>query len=534
LVAGLFCAAVLGALFVMSGQSEATGSSATRRSQQVTVAPGNTEVERGSSLVVTARFEGWVPEQAELVCEYDDGSERRFPMTQNLKDPILGGFVASVDQPFRYRVLSPIWESEVFSVEVFEFPDLVRSDADLRFPEYTGMEPKRIEDTVRVAAVQGTQLKWICYLNKEVKSAELVAEDGTRISLESDEENPGARSATVDLQETMRWKLELRDDADRANKYPPELVARVLPNQPPNLKLSVAGDVSVSPLEELPVAAEVSDDFGVVKYGLAYSFSGNPEQEITLGESLSRGAKSAVEHLIEFEKLKAQPDELLTYHFWAEDYGPDGNLRRTESDMYFAEVRPFEEIFREGQPPPEGQSQQQQQQQQQSGQNGQRAEELAELQKEIVNATWRVIREEPVTKRSDEFDANLQLLIESQQDALTQLEELASEVQDERSMRFVDTVRTSMQSAVDELTTAAKDRETTSRCLAHGGRTNRNRATPRKTDGNARWMNWNWTKKRIATRRKVRRKNLLKRISNSGKFVRCSTVCAILRDAKKI
>ena len=240
----------------------------------------------------------------------------------------------------------------------------------------------------------------------------------------------------------------------RANKYPPELIARVLPNLPPNLKLTVAGDVAVSPLEELPIGAEVNDDFGVVKYGLAYTFAMKPQQELTLGESIPRGAKTSIEHLIEFEELKAEPDELFTYHFWAEDYGPDGELRRTESDMYFAEVRPFEEIYREGEPPPQGQSQQQQQ-----NQNGQQAEELAELQKEIINATWRVVRDEPATKRSDDFDSNVQLLVESQQDALAQLDELAAEVQDERSVRYVDLARTAMELAIKELSTARDSRE---------------------------------------------------------------------------
>ncbi len=158
--------------------------------------------------------------------------------------------------------------------------------------------------------------------------------------------------------------------------------------------------------------------------------------------------------MIEFEELQAEPDELFTYHFWAEDYGPDGELRRTESDMYFAEVRPFEEIYREGEPPPEGQGQQQQQ-----NQNGQKAEELAELQKEIINATWRVIRDEPATKRSDDFDSNVQLLVESQQDALGQLNELAAEVQDERSIRYVDLARTAMELAIKELTEAGSSRE---------------------------------------------------------------------------
>ncbi len=224
--------------------------------------PGNTEVERGTSLVITARFTGGnVPDKADLVCQAADGSERRITMTQNLDDPIVGGFLSSVDQAFQYRVVTPDWESEAFTVDVFEFPAMVRSDANLKYPEYTKLEEKRIEDTVRVSAVEGTEVTWLCFLNKEVVSAELVAKDGTRIPLQADADSPGAMSIKLDLQETQRFKLELLDDAGRKNKYPPELVARVLPNQPPSLKLTVAGDTSVSPLEELPIAAEVRDDF---------------------------------------------------------------------------------------------------------------------------------------------------------------------------------------------------------------------------------------------------------------------------------
>ena len=36
---------------------------------------------------------------------------------------------------------------------------------------------KLIEDTVRVSAVEGTRLTWICYLNKTVVTAQLVAAD---------------------------------------------------------------------------------------------------------------------------------------------------------------------------------------------------------------------------------------------------------------------------------------------------------------------------------------------------------------------
>ena len=88
----------------------------------------------------------------------------------------------------------------------------------------------------------------------------------------------------------------------------------------------------------------------------------------------------AVDYMIDFEALKVEPDQLLSYFVWAEDFGPDGKLRRTMSDMYFAEVRPFEEIYRQGEQPS---ASEQQQQQQGQGSTAQEATQLAELQKQL-------------------------------------------------------------------------------------------------------------------------------------------------------
>ena len=422
---------------------------------QVVVQPGNTEVERGTSLAVTARFSEEAPDEAVLVCTSldSDGNEavRRIKMTQNLDDPVVGGFVASVDKEFTYQVVTDNWSSEVFSVDVFEFPSLVRSDAALDYPDYTDLEDKLVEDTVRVSAVEGTKVKWLCYLNKPVKSGVLVDKDGNRIELEAESSDDGtALSTEFDLKETRRLTLELVDDQGRKNKYPPELVARVLPNQPPKLKLTNAKDASVSPLEELPLGVEVRDDFGVAQVGLAYRFADQDTKQVVLEEKIARGSKQRIEHLIAFEELGAVPDQLLAYHFWAEDYGPDGQLRRTESDMFFAEVRPFEEIYRQGQPPAGGQQQQQQQ-----NQNGQQAEKLAELQKEIMNATWNTIRKEKGSEPSEEFAINAGVIAESQSDAIVQLQELAGELEDSESKLIAEQIGKDMMEAAQQLTKAA-------------------------------------------------------------------------------
>ena len=440
-----FLAFVLASISILDDHSDAIANRANGTGFDVTVEPGNAEVERGTSLVVTARFgETDVPETAKLLTIDRDGTERTVTMTRNLSDPVVGGFLSSVKETFQYKVVTPTWESEIFTVNVFDFPALVRSDANLDYPDYTGLAEKRIEDTVRVSAIEGTKVTWLCFLNKAVAKAELVSEDGSRIELKRDSENPDALSATLDLQATIRMSLQLTDDAGRNNKFPPELIARVLPNQPPDLKLTSFGDTSVSPLEELPLEAEVRDDVAVSKVGLHYTLDGATEKEITLGSDLARGATTTLQHLVELEQMGAQPDQLFAYHFWAEDIGPDGKPRRTQSDMFFAEVRPFDQIFREGEPPPAGDSPP-------PGPAGQEAAELAELQKEIINATWRVIRQEIGDAPTEKFDQNVGLLVESQTTALEMLTELDEKVSDQKSRAYVDSVRSEMQRAVSEL-----------------------------------------------------------------------------------
>jgi hypothetical protein len=56
----------------------------------VTITPGDTSVEKGSSLVVLARFNGEVPSEAVLVVRPANEPERRIQLTKNLDDPVFG------------------------------------------------------------------------------------------------------------------------------------------------------------------------------------------------------------------------------------------------------------------------------------------------------------------------------------------------------------------------------------------------------------------------------------------------------------
>jgi hypothetical protein len=428
-------------------------------SSDVAVTPGDTSIEKGASLVVLAKFTGEVPAEAVLVVRPANESERRIPLRKNLDDPVFGTSVPDIKDTLTYRIEYGGETTRDFKVTTFEFPRLERADAKVTYPEYTCLAEKTIEDTRRVSAVEGSALGYTFHLNKPVKSATLVPKTGPAISVAADTNRPNVYVSNFQLQQSGRYELILVDEAGRTNKVPPLFVLDALTNRAPELKFAFPrGDQRVSALEEIAFQAEASDDFGLKSYGFAYNIAGQETKFVELGKDAGPHEKRAFNHLVPLEDLGAQVDQLLSYYLWAEDIGPDGQPRRTASDMFFAEVRPFEEIFREGQAQDPNQQQQQQQQQGQQGQN--QAERLAELQKQIITATWNIQRRENAPAPSAKFQQDVATVKESQENALEQVRERLGEAEDPRTKVLLETVETEMAKAIEHLGTAADDKAT--------------------------------------------------------------------------
>ena len=418
---------------------------------QIQVEPGSVEVERGAPLLVVARFAGGVPADASLVTEDGSGSSTAKAMSRALEDPTFAGRIESVGTDLTYRVRFPRGESEAFKIKVFDYPEVRRADAKLDFPSYTGMETKIVEDIRHVTAVEGTNLTLTFHLNKAVVEAKLVDEKGEATPLAKlDGKDTPLYASSFTLVDPHRYKVELVDQDGRKSKVPAEVAVNVTRNRPATVAMTQPSrDVRVSPVEELTLKALVDDDFGVTRHGLAYSVAGEEPKEVELAGPKPSGKKIKAEHLLAFEAMKARPDQLVTYYFWAEDIGPDGQPRRTMGDMFFAEVRHFDEIFRQGE-------QQSASEEQPPPQNGaaQQAEKLAELQKQIINATWKLVRRETRSQPTAEFAADAKTLRESQEAAIEQAEGLAGELRDETSKDGLAKAIGAMKDAVKRLTSA--------------------------------------------------------------------------------
>lgn len=430
--------------------------------EAVTVTPGDAELEKGSGLVVLAKFHRNIPNEAILVLKPQNQPEQRLPLVKNLDDPVFGGGLPEVEVPLTYRIEYAGESTRDFSVKVFEHPRLERADATLAFPEYTKLPEKKIPDTHRVSAVEGTKLAIDLQLNKPVQSATLIAKDGTKLPLAVQADKPVAELRNFPVKASQTYELQLVDADGRKNKIPAQFIVEALLNRRPELKVATPkGDTRVSPIEEVAFRAQAWDDFGMTRYGLSYTIAGGAAKDVSLGQETTADEKQELAHLLKLEDIGAKPDELVSWYLWAEDTGPDGKARRTETDMYFAEVRPFEEIYKQGDDGEEGGEQ--------SGQQGNQAQKLAELQKQIISATWNVKRREEAAaspQPTEKYLADVPLVRDSQGKALEQANALKEKMEDAKSKALVDNATKEMQAAIDRLDEATKTLEPLPRALA--------------------------------------------------------------------
>lgn len=426
-----------------SPQLGADAADANRQATHLFVEPGDLEVERGSSLVITARFEGPLPQNVTLELLDDAGLVQSVEMAQSLSDPIFAYSLRGIDRPLRYHINYENSESEMYRISTYDLPALLQADARLKFPEYTGRGVRTIEDTLRVSAIEGTELSYRFNTNKPLRSAYLLDEQGQHIDLDISDDAGRQFLLNTTLSLSAAYRLHLEDEAGRRNAYPPEIRIEAVPNKRPSLRLKTPrGDQRLSALEEVVFSGSAEDDFGLQDYGIGFVYAVQDQEDISLaGTEFEPGSlRESIDYLLRLEDFELQPKDTLSWYLWATDFGPDGNLRRTTGDLYFADIRSFDEIFREQDQGGAGQSQA-------AGEGL----ELLEKQRSIAIALFRIKNSATnVETARDDMD----VVQRSQVEALSELQQLIPQLQEASAIQYATEAQRFMEGVDLGVTTA--------------------------------------------------------------------------------
>src|SRR5690606_24595566 len=131
--------------------------------------------------------------------------------------------------------------------------------------------------------------------------------------------------------------------------------------------------------------ASAEDDFGVARLEIVYSVNGGAETAVPLLSNARALTEASAGHTFYLEELDLEPGDLVSYFARATDNSGSGNV--VTSDIYFMNIRPFGRDYRQSQQgggDGGGGG---------GGEGGESPGELSQRQREIITATFNLIRD---------------------------------------------------------------------------------------------------------------------------------------------
>lgn len=381
--AGLVVAA--GTLFAMLGdgphqlaaQRLWLGDALSAGAPRIAVEPGDIVVPRSANVVIDAAASGFQPGRLEVRARFE-GSDtfEAAPMTRSV-DGHRFVFVAVTDE-IDYYVVADGLTSDRFRIRVADLPRVTAVSATYSYPTWTHL-PDEQKDVGALAGVVGTGVNLMATTTEPVAEPVLVV-NGDPQTLEGSE--AGIRAALT-LAEAGSWHFAVRHEGILtriSDRYPIAL----LRDQPPEIAYTWPGhDRPATSIEEVAIAFEATDDFGVERLHLRYSVNGGDFAEVQPGTEGGPRARTG-NHVFYLEDLQVgaddsdqarglRPGDIVSFHAEASDH-----TSTTRSSLYFIDVRPFDRQYREAD-------------QGNGGDAGGSGFEVAERQREILAATWNLI-----------------------------------------------------------------------------------------------------------------------------------------------
>jgi hypothetical protein len=341
------------------------------------VEPGDVTVMAGQPLSVRVRLSGTrgAPARTPPTLTVVEGPTPRVVEMRSTKDGYVTEF-PSVTESFVYQVSAAMLRSRDYQVDALVSPGVDRIDVEYAYPPFTGLAPHVEEDGGDIYAPAGTSVRLLVHADKAIAEGAVVLSDGRRVRLEG--AGAGPRTATFPIETDGSYTIALTDRDGLSNAGADEYFIRATFDRGPEVEvLRPGGDREITPLEEVTIEARATDDYRVDALELVYTVVGQREQSLVF-ETPGRAAAVTGSQTLYAEDLDVAPGDFITYYARARDVGHTGQARETRSDIFFLEVRPFENEFEEAQSPAG------------MGRDGDGVGDLAAVQKEIIVATWRL------------------------------------------------------------------------------------------------------------------------------------------------
>ncbi len=406
---------------------------------KLTVEPGNARILRGKSLPIHVTVTGKSTEK--VVLAYKDTrepnatAEQQINMPQNPDDK--RGFayeIFNITADMEYYVVANEVVSERYTVEVFDMPRVTEISVDYTYPTYTGLKSVVQTGTGDIQAVVGTLAELRLVTNKAIQTATFILKGDTGVEKPETEaaqmviSDGRTLTTTVDVLEDGTYTIELLCIDGFNNEIPIEYTVKAIPDAVPEVVIKEPGrDIKSTKLGEVGITAEATDDYGIAELKLIYRVGAGELQEIALSSNESPvgtvedgaiGGSSAPRfvdgsYTFYLEEFDVEPGDVISYYAHAMDNNRRTGPGEASSDIYFIEIRPFNEDFHEGEA-----------EQAQAEPNP--LLEIVASQKQIIRETWKHTNAQPTP--SEEYESAVKQTAKKQSDLKNKTQRFVDEL----------------------------------------------------------------------------------------------------------
>ena len=328
---------------------------------EITVEPGDLEMQRGDSVTIVARVRNAIPGNINLRLQDDNVNWRDATMNRDGSDGAsYSYFIPSLQEDTTYYVRFDErgeQSSAQYRINLFDLPQVDQINLVMNYPAYTKIDNSTEEDSGDMVVPEGTEVELTVVFNKNIASAVVEFDESYSAGEEDANSQPAYEELNLLIDGNIgRAKFTVNQDAvysisatDLSNlqsKNPSQYFIRSIADTPPQLSLKRPGrDQEVMPLEEVILEIDASDDYGLSKFTLNYSVVGTGEVEVDFLSEKNLREVSADE-LIYLEDLNVEPGDFVSYFLTLADNNGLNGAAEVISDIYFLQVISTDQEFR--------------------------------------------------------------------------------------------------------------------------------------------------------------------------------------------
>lgn len=349
----------------------------------IAVSPGDIEITKGSDQEIQAQLRGFDSPDVRLYLRAETAEKwKDLAMDPEARGSRFRYLLLDIPASLKYYVESEGIRSPTHSILVRHRAQADRITLTYRFPAYTGMRAQVVENEGDISAIKGTGIEFRIRFSKPVQSARLHFDDQSDLVLSP----AGAQefTGTIRLQRSGSYVIQAAEKAGGHYAASPEYTIESIEDAVPQITITrPMRDVRATNVEEVFAEIKAEDDIGINRLELRYSVNGAPEKSVALHKGNTPEPSVIGAHTFFLEDFGLQPGDVISYYGRAFDTNNVTGPGTADSEIYFIQIRPFEQKYVQNQAGAPGGGDQ--------ANEGQEA--LSRQQKDIVSATFKLIRE---------------------------------------------------------------------------------------------------------------------------------------------